>query len=148
MYPCILYNLSCGAEMLVPLEASGRTGSSCSRCRTGRASLAFQLHCRGRCSTPLCNNEASLHYTQALEALSQLPDSEDIQRQRVETILRLVQVSWMTAGGEQTLEWLAAAEDSAQRRHDMRQLALVHYWTGLFSSMRNTTPQTLAYSQH
>ena len=94
------------------------------------------------------NDEASLHYTQALQALSQLPDSEDIQRQRIKTILRLVQVSWMTAGVEQTLERLAEAEESAQRLHDMRQLALVHYWTGLFSSMRNTTPQTLAYSQH
>jgi predicted ATPase len=94
------------------------------------------------------NDEASLHYTQALEALSQLPDSEDIQRQRVETILRLVQASWMTAGVEPTLEWLAEAEERAQRLHDARQLALVHYWTGLFSSMRNTTPQTLVYSRH
>jgi hypothetical protein len=93
------------------------------------------------------NDEASLHYTQALEALSQLPDSEDIQRKRVETILRLVQVSWMTAGVEPTLERLAEAEERAQRLHDMRLLALVHYWTGLFSSMRNTTPHTLAYSQ-
>jgi len=109
------------------------------------------------------NAEASLHYTQALEDLSQLPDqavilsaakdlsqlpdSEDIQRRRVETILRLVQVSWMTAGVEQTLERLAEAEDRAQSLSDMRQLALVHYWTGLLSSTRNTTRQTLAYSQ-
>jgi hypothetical protein len=83
-----------------------------------------------------------------LEALWQLPGSEDIQRQRVETILRLVQASWMTAGVEQTLERLAEAEERAQMLHGRRQLALVHYWTGLFSSMRNTTPQTLAYSQH
>lgn len=94
------------------------------------------------------NDEASLHYTRALEALAPLPDSDDIQRQRIETILRLVQASWMIAGVEQTLERLAEAEESAQRLHDMRQLALVHYWTGLFSSMRNTTPQTLAYSQY
>jgi tetratricopeptide (TPR) repeat protein len=93
------------------------------------------------------NEEASRHYTQALEALSQLPDSEAIQRQRVETILRLVQVSWMIAGVEHTLERLAEAEERAQRLRDMRQLALVHYWTGLFASMRHTTPQTLAYSQ-
>jgi tetratricopeptide (TPR) repeat protein/transcriptional regulator with XRE-family HTH domain len=93
------------------------------------------------------NAEASLYYTQALEALSQFPDSEDIQRHRVETILRLVQVSWMTVGVEQTLERLAEAEDRAQTLSDSRQLALVHYWTGLLSSTRNATRQTLAYSQ-
>jgi transcriptional regulator with XRE-family HTH domain/tetratricopeptide (TPR) repeat protein len=96
----------------------------------------------------LANAEAHLHYTQALEAISQLPDAEDTQRHRVEAILRLVQVSWMTAGVEHTLEWLAEAEERAQTLPGRRPLALVHYWTGLLSSMRNTTPQTLAYSQH
>jgi hypothetical protein len=42
---------------------------------------------------------------------------------------------------------LAGAEDGAQTLGDRRPLALVHYWTGLLSNMRNTTPQTLAYSQ-
>lgn len=95
----------------------------------------------------LASAEAHLHYTQALEALSQLPDSKDTQRHRVETILSLVQVSWMTTSVEQTLERLAEAEDGAQTLADRRPLALVHYWTGLLSSMCNTTPQTLAYSQ-
>jgi tetratricopeptide (TPR) repeat protein len=94
------------------------------------------------------NAEARQHYSQALEALSHLPDSEDIRHHRVETILRLVQVSWMTADVEQTLERLAEAEDIAQTLSDRRQLTLVHYWIGLISSTRNTTRQTLAYSQH
>jgi tetratricopeptide (TPR) repeat protein len=93
------------------------------------------------------NAEASLHYSRALDALSQFPDSEDTQRQRVETILRLVSVSWMTMEVGQTLERLSEAEVIAQALPDRRSLTLVHYWTGLLSSMRNTTPQTLAYAQ-
>ncbi len=53
----------------------------------------------------------------------------------------------MNAGVEQTLEWLAEAEERAQTLSDRKQLALVHYWTGLLSSIRNTSPHTLAYSQ-
>jgi predicted ATPase len=93
------------------------------------------------------NAEAQLHYTQALETLAQLPDREEAQRHRVETILKLVQVSWMTAGLAQTLERLAEAEHRAQTLVDRKLLALVHYWTGLVGSMRNTTRQTLAYSR-
>jgi tetratricopeptide (TPR) repeat protein len=93
------------------------------------------------------NAEAHLRYSQALDALAQLPQAEDSQRRRVETLLKLVQVSWMTAEVDQTLGRLAEAESNAQGLSDRKPLALVHYWTGLVSSTRNTTRETLAYSQ-
>ena len=48
----------------------------------------------------LANAEASLHYSQTLEALSQLPETADIRDLRVEIILKLVEVSYMTVGVE------------------------------------------------
>ena len=56
----------------------------------------------------------------------------------------------MIAGvGTTDSQRLAEAEESAQRLHDMRQLALVLLpAVGFLPSMRNTTPQTLAYSQY
>lgn len=67
----------------------------------------FSLRAGDEAVRLLANAEARLHYTQALEALSQLADSEDIQGHRVETILRLVQVSWMNAAWNKRLSgWL------------------------------------------
>jgi transcriptional regulator with XRE-family HTH domain/tetratricopeptide (TPR) repeat protein len=115
----------------------------------GPAERAWQLNVMAGDEAVLlfANADAQLHYDQALQALARLPDAEGSQRHRVETILRLVQVSWMTADAAQTLARLAEAERLAQTLSDRKQLALVHYWTGLTSSMRKTTRQTLAYAR-
>ena len=93
------------------------------------------------------NAEASLHYTQALEALSQLPETADTRALRVDTILKRVQVSFMTVSVEQTLVLLIEAEELARALSDQRRLAHVHYWIGTPYSMSNNMRKTLEYSQ-
>ncbi len=73
------------------------------------------------------NAEASLHYSQALEALSQLPETVDTQILRVDTILKLALASYMTTSVEQKLVFLTEAEDVARALSDQRRLAQVHY---------------------
>ncbi len=82
------------------------------------------------------NAEAQLHYIQALEALSQLPETTATRQLRVETFLKLVQISWMAVDAEQTLERLAEAEELAHVLHDHRQLAAIQYWIGVVYGTR------------
>lgn len=84
------------------------------------------------------NTEAYQHYTLALEAQSHLPDTEDLRRQRVETIITLVRVSWSAESPEQLLQWLAEAESLARAFSgpDRRLLVHVHYWIGFMYFMR------------
>ena len=96
----------------------------------------------------LANAEASLHYTQALEALSQLPKTADTPGLRVETILKLVPASYMAVNLERTLEWLTEAESLAQAFPDRRQLVRVHCWMAYIYCSRNATRQTIEYAQH
>ncbi|MBO0790680.1 MAG: AAA family ATPase [Ktedonobacteraceae bacterium] len=100
------------------------------------------------------HTEAQSHYTQALEALSQLPAMTTTQSTRVETLLKLVQICWMAVDVARTLSLLAEAEELARTLHDQRQLALIHYWTGVVSSsctaLRHARPaveQVLAEAQ-
>ena len=89
----------------------------------------------------LANAEADLHYSQALEALSQLPETADTRGLRVVTILKLVQVSFMSMSVEHTLGRLAEAEELAQALSDRRQLAQVHYWIAYIYGARNAMRQ-------
>ena len=93
------------------------------------------------------NAEASLHYSQALEALSRLPETADTRGLRVETLLKLVQVSSMAVSVEQTLGRLAEAEGLAQALSDRRQLAQVHYWIAYVYATRNAMRQAREYAQ-
>ncbi len=95
----------------------------------------------------LATAEAHLHYTQALEALSQLPDTTDTRRHRVETTLKLVAVSLLAVNVEQTLERLVEAEELARALPDRRQLAYVHYWIGHVYGARNAMCQAIEYAQ-
>ncbi len=91
------------------------------------------------------NAEASLHYIQALEALSQIPETVNTQRMRLETLLKLVQVSWMIVDIERTLERLAEAERLARGLLDQRQLVHIHYWIGVVYGTRRSMRQARAY---
>jgi len=97
----------------------------------------------------LADAEASLHYARALEALSLLPETEDTRDLRVETILKLVRVSWMTVNVEHTLERLAEAEDLARGlpNPDRRRLAHIHYWRGVVYGTRNAMRLAHEYAQ-
>ncbi len=93
------------------------------------------------------NAEAQLHYSQALEVLAELPETAATQQTRLETILKLVQVSWMAVDVERTLERLAQAEALAQALHDQRQLAHTHYWIGVVYGTRTSMRQARAYAE-
>src|SRR6266849_827897 len=95
----------------------------------------------------LANAEASLHYSQALEALSQLPETADTRGLRVETLLKLVQVSFMAMSVEQTLGRLAEAEELARALPDRRQLAQVHYWIAYIHGARAAMRPALEYAR-
>jgi tetratricopeptide (TPR) repeat protein/transcriptional regulator with XRE-family HTH domain len=93
------------------------------------------------------NSEASLHYHQALEALSQLPQTADTAGLRVDTILKLVLASFMTMSVEQQYGLLAEAEDTAQALSDQRRLAHLHYWIGSTYSLSRNMRESLQYCE-
>jgi len=95
----------------------------------------------------LANAEASLHYSQALEALLQLPETADTRDLRVKTLLKLVQVSFMAVNLDHTLQRLAEAEKLAQALPDRRQLAQVQYWIAYIHGARTAMPQALSYAR-
>jgi len=107
----------------------------------------FSLEAGEEAERLLANAEASLHYTRTLEALAQLPETRDTQRLRVETILKLVQVSFMAVDVEHTLRRLAEAERLAQGSLDRGQLALVHYWIAYLHGASSAMLPALAHAQ-
>jgi tetratricopeptide (TPR) repeat protein/transcriptional regulator with XRE-family HTH domain len=116
--------------------------------RLAEHALRFSLEAGDEAMCLLANAEASLHYTQALEALSQLPETADTPGLRVETILKLVPVSYMAVNLEHTLGWLTEAENLAQAFPDRRQLVRVHCWMAFIYCSRNAIRQTIEYAQH
>jgi tetratricopeptide (TPR) repeat protein len=93
--------------------------------------------------------KAQQHYTLALEALAHLPESEEVRRQRVETILKLVNVSWTTESPEQHLARLAEAEQLSLTLagSDRQLLAQVHYWIGFMAFVRHALREAKAKFQ-
>jgi DNA-binding SARP family transcriptional activator len=89
------------------------------------------------------NTEAHYHYTQALEILSHVADSEDRRCLQVETLLKLVRVSWIAESPEPLLRRLAKAESLARTftGSGRRLLAHVHYWIGFMSIVRHAMRQ-------
>jgi tetratricopeptide (TPR) repeat protein len=82
------------------------------------------------------NAEARLYYSQALEVLAQLPETDATRRARLDVLLKLVQISWMVEEIERTVERLAEAEALAEALGDRRQLAAIHYWSGVVYGTR------------
>ncbi len=91
--------------------------------------------------------EAEAHYAQALDALTRLPDTEEHQKQRVDTLLKQVSVSLRGVGPAETLGRLTAAESLARSfataegatREDRLRLARVQYWQGHALMHQNET---------
>jgi tetratricopeptide (TPR) repeat protein len=93
------------------------------------------------------NADGRLHYTQALEALALLPETAATQSARLETLLKLVRISWMVEDVAQTLERLAEAEELAQALHNGRQLALIQYWLGVVYGTRTGMRQARTHAE-
>jgi tetratricopeptide (TPR) repeat protein len=109
--------------------------------------VGFSLTAGDEAVRLFANAEGRLHYLQALEALAQLPETAATSGARVETLLKLVQISWMTEDVEQTLERLAEAEELAQGLRDRGRLASIHYWLGVAYGTRTAMRQARAHAE-
>jgi len=97
--------------------------------------------------------EARLHYAQAREVLSKLPDTEDNRRRQVDVTLKHVTVSWAADRPEVNLERLAEAEARLQSLSgpegtsgsDRVRLARVRYWMGRLHYLRNEPREAIGY---
>lgn len=96
------------------------------------------------------NQEARCHYAEVLTALNNLPDTEAVRRQRVDTIVKQVSVSFSISETEPLLEMLALAEKimhyiPTSEPQDRHRQAWVFYWTGRMLYTTNRLRDALGY---
>jgi tetratricopeptide (TPR) repeat protein len=99
--------------------------------------------------------ESRLHYTMALEALEQLPVTEDNHRRRVDTLIKQAGSSWRADPLKQNLTRLIEAEHLAKELPsldgtpgmDRLRLARIHYWMGRVYYVSNKMPEAIGYFQ-
>ncbi len=97
--------------------------------------------------------ESRLHYAMALEALVQLPDTEDNHSRRVDTLIKQAGSSWRADPLEQTLTRLIEAERLAKELPnpegtpggDRLRLARIHHWMGRVCYGSNKMPEAMGY---
>jgi predicted ATPase len=97
--------------------------------------------------------EARLHYAQALEALTHLPDTEENRRRRVDVTIKQAGASWFADPPERNLRRMAEAETVAQALAgpdgtsggDRLRLARTHYWMGRFHYLCNEMREAMGY---
>ena len=97
--------------------------------------------------------ESRLHYAMALEALAQLPDTEDNHRRRVDTLIKQAGSSWRADPLEQNLTRLIEAERLAKELPspdgtpggDRLRLARIHHWMGRVYYISNKMLPFLLY---
>jgi predicted ATPase len=97
--------------------------------------------------------EARLHYGNAMDALSRLPDIIDNRRRRLETIVKQAAVSYIAEPPELNLERLSRGEALARALlangsptdDDRLRLAWIHYWKGRINYIRGDPPQAIEY---
>ncbi|MFC1820828.1 hypothetical protein ACFLZG_07085, partial [Thermodesulfobacteriota bacterium] len=98
-------------------------------------------------------SESRQHYAMALEALVQLPDTEDNHRRRVDTLIKQAGSSWRADPLEHNLTRLIEAERLAKELPnldgtpggDRRRLARIHYWMGRVYYISNKMPEAMGY---
>jgi len=123
--------------------------------RLPEPTFRFSLAAGDAAAQLFAHTDAHLHYTQALEALSHLPDTENIRRQRVDTILKLVKVSWFADAPQSNLARLTEAEALAQNLPDPRdgsssdrlRLARIHFWMSQVHVTANAMREAMSYLQ-
>jgi adenylate cyclase len=97
--------------------------------------------------------EARLHYSRALEALAQLPDTSDNRQRRAGALIDRVAVSWMADPAEENLKRLAEAErllagisgDLNLSGSDRVRLAWIHYYMGRIHYAGSRMPDAIDY---
>ncbi len=97
--------------------------------------------------------EARQHYALALECLTHLPLTDESRRQRVDTLTKLVSVTWVADDPERNQARLAEAEEllkelpgpDGRPGSDRLRLARVHYWLGRLHYLRNAPREAIGY---
>ncbi len=97
--------------------------------------------------------EARTHFTDSLEALEHMEDTEKNVRRQIDTIIKLTGSSWLTDPADVLLKRLDKAErllsslsDSAERSpEDALFLARVHFWKGRAYYQRGDMREALGY---
>ncbi len=97
--------------------------------------------------------EARLHYARALDALAQLPSTENNRRNKVDTLIKQVSVSYAADSPEQNMVRLTEAERLVQELPgpdgaccgDQLRLARVRFWMGMIHFVSNAMPEAIGY---
>jgi len=94
-----------------------------------------------------------VHYAEALESLSHLPETTENRHHRVETIMKQVAIASFSDPPEQSLALLTEAEalvlalppEEGSERSARLSLARIHFWTGRIHAHRNDRQQAVQY---
>ncbi len=97
--------------------------------------------------------EARLHYARALDALTHLPSTEKSRRNKVDTLIKQVSVSYASDSPEQNMARMIEAERLVQELpgpdgtpgSDQLRVARVRYWMGMIHFVSNAMPEAIGY---
>jgi tetratricopeptide (TPR) repeat protein len=117
--------------------------------------LEFASRAGDAAAQRFANSEARLYYSQALEALSRLPDDAAHRRTHVDAIIRMVGVSLRSEGPHRSLSRLMEADALATElygaapvsREDRLHLARIHYWMAQAYLHGNQPREAIQYLQ-
>lgn len=123
----LAYHYFCGEAWEKALEYSNRAADN-----------AVQLYAYA---------EARGHYQHALETLKHLPDTPTHRQQRVDMIVKLVNVSLQAESPEKNLALLNEAEGVAQALDDPGRMARVQLWMGRVHYLAGRLREAIAYFQ-
>lgn len=121
-----------------PDEIAARLAQHYAKAGDDRKTFEYATLAGDRAARQFAYAEARVHYASALEALRRLPDDQEHQVARVDTVIKQVSVSLRAVGPAETLERLVEAEALARAfasradatRADRVRLAQVRYWQG------------------
>ena len=99
--------------------------------------------------------ESRQHYTMALEALAQLPDTEENRQRKVDVLIKQVSSSWGADSLEQSMTRLFEAESLAKELlgpdgtpgGDRLRIARIHFLKGRVHYGANKMPEAIGYFQ-
>lgn len=109
----------------------------------------------GESASRLCAyDDARRHFAGALESLHQLPETEEIKRTKVDTLLKQVRAAHIADGPKKNLERLGEATEllqsltgEAMSYADVIRLAWVYYWCGRIHYYRGESRESVRYCQ-
>jgi len=136
-------------------EFYGMLGYHYSKSETHEKAYQYLVQAGDAAARMYAYAEARLHYARALEALAQLPDTEENQRRSVDVLIKQVSSSWRADPLKQNMTRLTEAERLAKNLPgpdgtaggDRLRLARIHYWMGRIHYGANKMHEAIGYFQ-